>query len=57
LGNPDGLTNLGADRPEYEEWIYRTVQYGEERMMLLDGLLVDWAQELCNSCAAKPPRE
>ena len=57
LGEPRQIDQPRANRPEYEEWTYFTTQYGQERMMLIDGLLVDWDQEPCTSCAAKPPRE
>jgi len=56
LGEPRRIDTPRADRPEYQEWFYSTVQFGGERMMLLEGILVDWDQIPCDSCAAKPPR-
>jgi len=58
LGEPRAVDKPRADHPEYEEWTYRTFQYGEERMMLLEGILVDYDQEEpCSSCGdAKPGR-
>jgi len=54
LGEPDRIEKPREDHPEYEEWIYMTTQYGDERMMLLDGLGVDWGQVDCDSCALTP---
>jgi len=56
LGEPRRVDTPRASHPEYEEWTYHSVEYGEERMMLIDGILVDWDQVPCDSCAAKPPR-